>query len=113
MESFPENDLLQIRLRKFQEAAFHIPYLTSRQREVLQWLAGGHSNNEIAEGLVISPRTVKAHVAALMGQLGVDSRLELAVTAVVGQLAGAGAAGAGVQRRSASAGGIRDARQAG
>lgn len=119
MAPIPEQDPLQARLLMFREAAFRIPFLTSRQYEVLHWLAGGHSNDEIAERLSITPRTVKAHVAALMGQLGVESRLELAVTAVIGHLESAAPPAArdevlGLrQRRSASAGSIRDARHAG
>ncbi|MFG1804937.1 helix-turn-helix transcriptional regulator [Streptomyces sp. NPDC049040] len=65
--------------------------MTGRQREVLHWLASGHSNDEIAEELFITQRTVKAHVAVLMAHLGVASRLELAVAAVVGHLESAGA----------------------
>jgi DNA-binding CsgD family transcriptional regulator len=112
MEPFPEQDPLQARLRNFREAAFRIPSLTPRQYEVLHWLAGGHSNDEIAEGLFITTRTVKAHVAALMEQLGVTSRLELAVTALLGHLestgesgrVGAGAGVSGVVPRQARSG---------
>jgi DNA-binding CsgD family transcriptional regulator len=49
--------------------------LTSRQLEVLQLLARGLTNAQIAEELVLSPRTVDHHVSAVLVKLGVSSRL--------------------------------------
>jgi ATP/maltotriose-dependent transcriptional regulator MalT len=48
--------------------------LTDRQLEVLELLAAGLSNAEIADRLVVSPRTVEHHVAALLDKLQVESR---------------------------------------
>jgi DNA-binding NarL/FixJ family response regulator len=48
--------------------------LTPREVEVLRLLAQGHSDAQIADQLVLSPRTVNHHVAALYGKLGVTSR---------------------------------------
>ena len=48
--------------------------LTDRQLEVLALLAEGRTNAEIAARLVVSPRTVDNHVAALLRRLGVRSR---------------------------------------
>jgi DNA-binding NarL/FixJ family response regulator len=45
--------------------------LTQREREVLQLVAEGHSNPEIAEILNVSVKTVEKHRAALMAKLGV------------------------------------------
>jgi DNA-binding CsgD family transcriptional regulator/tetratricopeptide (TPR) repeat protein len=50
--------------------------LTARQREVLELLAGGLTNAEIAERLVVSPRTAEHHVEAVLDKLGVGSRRE-------------------------------------
>ena len=50
--------------------------LTAREIEVLRLIADGASNRAIAERLVISERTVKAHVTTLLGKLGVSSRTE-------------------------------------
>jgi DNA-binding NarL/FixJ family response regulator len=47
--------------------------LTGREREVVQLLADGKSNKEIAEALGISVRTAESHRAAILRKLGVDS----------------------------------------
>jgi NarL family two-component system response regulator YdfI len=48
--------------------------LTRREREVLQMLAAGLGNKQIATRLAISEHTVKFHVASILGKLGVESR---------------------------------------
>ena len=50
--------------------------LTRREREVLQMLASGLGNKEIATRLTISEHTVKFHVASILGKLGAASRTE-------------------------------------
>jgi two-component system response regulator NreC len=51
--------------------------LTLREIEVLQLLAKGYTNRQIAEQLSLSPRTVEGHRANLSGKLGLHSRVEL------------------------------------
>jgi len=51
--------------------------LSQRERQVLQLLAEGFSNKEIAERLVISPSTVYTHYSNLLHKLGFTSRHEL------------------------------------
>jgi len=46
--------------------------LTEREREVLTLIAEGRSNHGIAEILVLSPKTVEAHVGRIMAKLGLD-----------------------------------------
>jgi DNA-binding NarL/FixJ family response regulator len=48
--------------------------LTSRQLEVLQLLADGLTNGEIADRLFVSKKTVEHHVSAVYMKLGVTSR---------------------------------------
>ncbi|MFF3753998.1 response regulator [Streptomyces sp. NPDC002018] len=55
--------------------------LTGREREVLVLVAGGHSNDEIAERLAVSPLTVKTHVNRAMAKLGARDRAQLVVIA--------------------------------
>jgi DNA-binding CsgD family transcriptional regulator len=50
--------------------------ITGREREVLQLLADGRSNKEIAARLGLSPNTVKTHVARLFEKLRVARRTE-------------------------------------
>ena len=50
--------------------------LTPRESEVLQMLASGLANKEIAVRLTISEHTVKFHVASILGKLGAGSRTE-------------------------------------
>jgi DNA-binding CsgD family transcriptional regulator len=55
--------------------------LTSRELEVLGFLVDGRSNQAIAQALVVSPRTVAAHVEHILGKLGVATRTLAAVRA--------------------------------
>lgn len=64
--------------------SFHAPIqkpdpmaeLTTREEEVLQFLAKGYRNKEIAEQLFISVETVRRHVHVIYGKLHVRSRTE-------------------------------------
>jgi DNA-binding NarL/FixJ family response regulator len=58
------------------EADFNIEMLTDREAEVLQLLAQGLANKQIAAALGISEHTVKFHVSAIYGKLGAASRTE-------------------------------------
>ncbi|GCD46400.1 response regulator [Streptomyces paromomycinus] len=55
--------------------------LTGREREVLSLVAGGLSNDGIAEQLAVSPLTVKTHVNRAMAKLGARDRAQLVVIA--------------------------------
>jgi len=51
---------------------------TARELEVAELVAAGKSNSEIADALVLSHRTVEAHISNLFGKLGVSSRTQIA-----------------------------------
>ena len=55
--------------------------LTGREAEVLELVAQGMTNKEIARHLTISPATVKAHVERIIAKLGVADRTQAAVVA--------------------------------
>jgi DNA-binding NarL/FixJ family response regulator len=60
--------------------------LTSREREILQRLAEGRSNKEVAAALDISVKTVETHRSSIMRKLGVNSIVELVHYAVRNKL---------------------------
>src|SRR5438552_16484497 len=53
------------------------PVLTPRQRQVVELIAAGCSNEEVGERLGISPRTAKAHCDVLRQKLGVARRRQI------------------------------------
>ena len=55
---------------------FHFGDLTRRQREILQLVARGQTNAEIAHALILSPRTVEMHVGNILAALDSRSRAE-------------------------------------
>jgi DNA-binding CsgD family transcriptional regulator len=52
--------------------------LTAREREIAELVAAGRTNREVAEQLVLSPRTIEAHLRNIYAKLEVRSRIELA-----------------------------------
>jgi len=56
--------------------------LTRREREVLELLAGGHRNKQIAAQLQLSEKTVRNHISTILGKLHVNDRTEAALLAV-------------------------------
>ncbi len=55
------------------------PHITERQRQVVELIAAGCSNEEVGEALGISPRTAKAHSDVLRLKLGVNRRRQIPV----------------------------------
>jgi DNA-binding NarL/FixJ family response regulator len=58
------------------------PQLTAREREVLEQIAAGRSNREIARSLQLAEKTVKTHVSNILMKLGVADRTQAALWAV-------------------------------
>lgn len=55
----------------------NIPVLTGRETEVLQLIAGGFNNREIAKKLGISPKTADSHRTSIMNKLGTHTTADL------------------------------------
>jgi DNA-binding NarL/FixJ family response regulator len=63
--------------RRMSKTAGGVQPLSEREREVLQYVARGHSYKEIGEQLFISPKTVENHVRNILGKLHLNRKQEL------------------------------------
>jgi DNA-binding NarL/FixJ family response regulator len=91
-------DELIARVRRFSErrtrqaprrpAAASVANLTSREREILGLLVDGLTQGQIADRLVISPKTVATHIQRTLGKLGVHSRAQAVAFVVRDRLLG-------------------------
>lgn len=68
------------------KAGFETEVLSIREREILQMLAEGRSNKEVADGLHISIKTVETHRANIMKKLGLKNIADMVLYAVRNQL---------------------------
>jgi LuxR family transcriptional regulator, maltose regulon positive regulatory protein len=78
----PEAERARRALERARGASRPAQGVTPREREVLQLLAEGLTNRQIAERLVLSEHTIHRHVSNLMRKLGVRSRTAAATQAV-------------------------------
>jgi DNA-binding NarL/FixJ family response regulator len=74
--------------------------LTGREREVVELVALGLANHEIAGRLVVRPATVRTHVSRAMTRLGARDRAQLGVVAYQTGLVGPGRLPAGLTSRA-------------
>ncbi|HEY9814219.1 MAG TPA: response regulator transcription factor, partial [Candidatus Obscuribacterales bacterium] len=68
----------------------HVPFdveLTPTELKVVQYVARGMANREIAEGLSVSQRTIESHVSNMLGKTGLHNRTELARWAIENSMA--------------------------
>ncbi len=77
---------LRAALRHVDSNGYTVPALTPREQEVLQLLALGLTQAEIAEQLSISPKTVGTHIERILSKLGVRSRAQAVAAAYRGHL---------------------------
>jgi DNA-binding NarL/FixJ family response regulator len=68
--------------RREPEIELLVRTLSPRERDVLELLTAGYSNQRIAEACFLSMHTVRAHVQSILVKLGVHSKLEAAVFAL-------------------------------
>jgi len=78
------NTLLEDYMRQLQQRGLHDSYdlLTDREKEILQLLAEGKSNKDIATALNLSPNTVETHRTRIMQKLDLHSVAEIILYAV-------------------------------
>lgn len=67
---------------KLQETQDPYEQLTDREKDVLKLIAEGHTTQEIADLLVISPKTVEGHRTSLMSKLDIRNRIDLVKYAI-------------------------------
>lgn len=60
--------------------------LTKREKETLLYIVKGFSNEEIAETLVVSIHTVKAHIESIYRKFGVHNKVQAAIYAIQNQI---------------------------
>jgi two-component system NarL family response regulator len=73
--------LISLESRSSGKSSREIP-LSDRELQVLQLIAEGMSNQEIAQQLIVSPETVKTHIKHIMEKLAVSDRTQAVVTAL-------------------------------
>jgi DNA-binding CsgD family transcriptional regulator/pimeloyl-ACP methyl ester carboxylesterase len=78
VHSFLGNGITENKISEPEEA---FPELTQRENEVLELIAKGFDNNEIADQLFISPKTVRNHITHIFSKLQVTSRSKAIVLA--------------------------------
>ena len=66
------------------------PELSEREREILELIARGMSNQQIVDRLVISPKTVRNHISNIFSKLQVRDRAEAVVRAREAGMGGEG-----------------------
>ena len=82
-ESFLSPSVARLLVEDYQQGAIlrdrQDPYeqLTDRERDVFKLLAEGYTTQEIADMLVISPKTVEGHKTSLMSKLDIHNRIDL------------------------------------
>jgi DNA-binding NarL/FixJ family response regulator len=58
------------------------PVLSARERQIIQLVALGYTNQQIADDLFISERTARSHVSHIISKLGLSSRIQAALWAI-------------------------------
>jgi DNA-binding NarL/FixJ family response regulator len=71
------------RLRKTQKTEARLSSLSAQERRVLDLIAQGRSNRQIAEEIFLAEKTVKNYVSSLLSKLGMQRRTEAGVYAAI------------------------------
>ena len=68
--------------KKMEEEKADVPHLSPRESQIIQLIAKGSSNKEIARSLDIAESTVKIHVQGILRKLNLTSRVQAAIYAI-------------------------------
>lgn len=81
--NYIEDEVSTIMEEKKEESMKHYPHelLTNRENEVVQLISKGYTNQEIADELFITLKTVKTHVSNILSKLDVEDRTQVAIYA--------------------------------
>jgi len=82
-DNYIEDEVSSIMEEKKEESMKHYPHelLTNRENEVVQLISKGYTNQEIADELFITLKTVKTHVSNILSKLDVEDRTQVAIYA--------------------------------
>jgi two-component system response regulator NreC len=69
-------------LARLDQASTKIEVLTDKEKEILRYIVNGYSNNDIAEEISISVRTVETHRANIMRKLEINKLVDLVKFAI-------------------------------
>ena len=81
-QRFYAEELLSLQEKPGKEAAASLVQVSSREKEVLSYVAQGYANKRIATELGISEQTVKNHVTSVLRRLHANDRTEAVVIAI-------------------------------
>jgi len=81
-QRFYAEELSGLQQKPSREAVAFLAQLTSREIEILNYMAQGNMNKQIAFELGISESTIKTHVTAILSKLSANDRTEAVVTAI-------------------------------
>jgi DNA-binding NarL/FixJ family response regulator len=77
-EKFYSNEISSLLINSiYNKPQKGVPFLTSKEKQIIQYLMDGHSSKEIAEILDVSPRTVETHRANVLSKFGLKNTTEL------------------------------------
>ena len=77
-----QKQALETQVREAEESKNSKQILTSREYEILQLIASGHSNKTLGNELCISEKTVKNHVSAILRKMSVSDRTAAVVESI-------------------------------
>jgi len=81
-QRFYAEELLNLQEKPGKEAAASVVQISSREKQILSYVAQGYTNKRIAIELGISEQTIKNHVTSVLRRLHANDRTEAVVTAI-------------------------------